>query len=240
MISRTYQARDEIAAMCGEIRRQIDAGKRDVAGLGRLVDQVLATVPEKDDRAELGALLEWAKGIRYTRDPVGLDTIRAAGLSGKTPVTSTLLRGAGDCDDVSAVLGAACEYAGYPVRLVVTGPGGNWKHVYPEALSRRDGWIALDATEKGRGLGWSAPLPRGIYDEGRRMIVKDGLRGLGVYSTVPTSMIPPAEEDPARDLFPEEKAISTAGALALALGGLAVWWIMDRDRKRGRRRRRAG
>jgi hypothetical protein len=179
VIARNYWAQDDIGAMCGEIRSKIESGKRDVAGLGRLVDRALAGVPEKNEMAELGAILRLAKSVRYTRDPVNVDTIRAAGLSGRSPVTSTWLRGQGDCDDLSALAGAAAEYAGYPVRLVVTGrQPGQWKHVYPEARTRRHGWVPMDATEKGQPLGWRAPLPRAVYDAGTGQLVPDaGLSG---------------------------------------------------------------
>ncbi len=166
-----------VLGMVREIRRHIDEGKRDFSKLGAWVDRQLAGVPEKNDLAELGAIFRAAqRDVRFTSDPHKLDTVRAPRL--------TLERRAGDCDDFSALLGAAAEHIGYPVRLRVCGvQSGKWKHVYPEAWSRRTGrWVAMDASEKGRPLGWRSSWPGGTYVEGSGMIVPDRqIQGLGGF-----------------------------------------------------------
>ncbi len=164
-----------VLAMCARIRGKIEDGKRDFHGLGQWVDGIVRAAPEKDELAELGAILGAVKGaIRYTGDPVGVDTVRSARIKGD-PVASTLDRRLGDCDDMAAVAGAAAEYVGYPVRIAVQGPiPGDWKHVLVEARTRAGDWIAMDATEKDRPLGWRADLPTGVYEEERGMISQVG------------------------------------------------------------------
>jgi transglutaminase-like putative cysteine protease len=66
---------------------------------------------------------------------------------------------AGDCDDMTILLGSMLTSTGHPARLVLTGsrPHGphSYSHIYPQAqVSRR--WVALDATMD-RSLGWDSP-----------------------------------------------------------------------------------
>lgn len=186
-----------VLEMCRRIREKIDLGKRDYWGLGQKVDGILSRIPEKDEIRELGAILQYVKkAVRYTKDPVNLDTIRDAGITGD-PVTSTLERGAGDCDDMAAVLGAAAEYAGYPTRLALCGDlEAGQGHVYPEAWTRARGWVPMDATEKARPLGWRAPLPTYVFEEDQGMIrAMNGTAGVGSwFSDLTTSLIKPATD----------------------------------------------
>ncbi len=110
-------------------------------------------VPENDPMAELRAIYNYARRkVRYTSDAEGLDTFRRP--------RRTLELGIGDCDDVSALIGAMASGAGYPVGLKViqTGDNDDYNHVYnviglPAANPTR--WIPIDGTQD-RGVGWEA------------------------------------------------------------------------------------
>ena len=69
----------------------------------------------KDYLGEVRALFEWVqRNVRYTKDPFHVELLHA-------PRRMLELR-AGDCDDMSIVLGAMLEAVGHPVRLVLVGP----------------------------------------------------------------------------------------------------------------------
>ena len=66
---------------------------------------------------------------------------------------------AGDCDDMTIVLGAMLMSTGHPVRLALTGfqrdrPHG-YTHIYPE-VNVRGRWVPIDATVN-QPIGWSPP-----------------------------------------------------------------------------------
>ena len=67
---------------------------------------------------------------------------------------------AGDCDDITILLGAMLEAIGHPVRLVLTGPNplrpNQFSHVFLE-VKYRNRWIPLDATMPYQ-MGWSPPV----------------------------------------------------------------------------------
>lgn len=66
---------------------------------------------------------------------------------------------AGDCDDMTILLGAMLKSTGHPVRLVLAGfrPGKphSYSHIYPE-VNVRGRWIAIDASME-RPIGWAPP-----------------------------------------------------------------------------------
>jgi hypothetical protein len=71
---------------------------------------------------------------------------------------------AGDCDDMTILLGSLLESIGHPVRLVLTGPDplrpGLFSHIYLEVNLRGD-WIPCDATMP-HPLGWA---PRALVKQ---------------------------------------------------------------------------
>src|SRR5262245_30864814 len=88
-----------------------------------------ARVPPKDRFGEVSALFRWVRRhIRYTRDIYRVELLH-------TPRRMLELR-AGDCDDMTILLGAMLVATGHPVRLVLVGFRPNkphaYSHIYPE------------------------------------------------------------------------------------------------------------
>lgn len=124
-------------------------------------------VRPKDRTGEVLALFDWVKrNIRYTRDILHTELLHTA--------RRMLELRAGDCDDMTIVLGAMLMSTGHPVRLVLAGYRSDrphrYSHVYPE-VNVRGRWIAVDATLQ-REAGHAPPAAwRGICEIG-----KDGVR----------------------------------------------------------------
>jgi transglutaminase-like putative cysteine protease len=109
-------------------------------------------VPPKDRWGEVCALFHWVRDhIRYTRDIFRVELLH-------TPRRMLELQ-AGDCDDMTILLGAMLVATGHPVRLALVGFRPNrphrYTHIYPE-VKAQGRWIALDATMN-RPLGWMPP-----------------------------------------------------------------------------------
>ena len=116
-------------------------------------------VQPRDWLGEVCALADHVKrNVRYTLDTYGIDTYR-------TP-DRTLDLAMGDCDDMTALAGAALQAVGYPVRIKVIQMRGqdSFHHIYllaglPPANPTR--WLAVDPTQP-FGCGWE---PEGIVRE---------------------------------------------------------------------------
>ena len=110
-------------------------------------------VPPKNRMGEACALFDFVKrNIRYTRDIFRVELLHSA--------RRMLELRAGDCDDMTILLGAMLLSTGHPVRLVLAGFRRNrphvYSHIYPEVnVSGR--WIAIDATMD-KPMGWSPPV----------------------------------------------------------------------------------
>lgn len=102
------------------------------------------TVPPKDWRAELKAIVGWAqKNIAYRRDVWRRDTFRSAR-------RTTELRG-GDCDDMTIWAASALSIAGFPVRfrVVSTRSDFDFNHIFAEVgvpPRNPDRWLPVDLT----------------------------------------------------------------------------------------------
>src|ERR687891_93643 len=124
-------------------------------------------VRPKDRFGEAAALFDWVRrNIRYTRDIFRVELLHSA--------RRMLELQAGDCDDMTILLGAMLLSTGHPVRLVLAGFRPTrphvYSHIYPE-VNVRGRWIALDATVD-RPMGWAPPaLWKRICD-----ILPEGLR----------------------------------------------------------------
>ncbi len=123
-------------------------------------------VPAKDRLGEVRALFEWVrKNIRYTRDIFQVELLHTA--------RRMLELRAGDCDDMTILLGALLKSTGHPVRLCLVGFRPEfahaYSHIYPE-VSVRGCWIPADATMH-LPMGWAPPaLWKRICE-----ITKDGM-----------------------------------------------------------------
>ena len=107
----------------------------------------------KDYLGEIKALFEWVQqNIRYTKDPYRVEVLH-------TPRRMLELR-AGDCDDMTILLGAMLESIGHPIRFVIVGPDISrpkvFSHIYLE-VKYKNKWIPLDATTP-YPMGWAPRL----------------------------------------------------------------------------------
>lgn len=109
-------------------------------------------VKPKNRIGEVCALFDFVKrNIRYTRDIYRVELLHSA--------RRMLELRAGDCDDMTILLGSMLMSTGHPVRLVLAGFRRNrphsYSHIYPEV--RVGGrWVAIDATVD-KPIGWAPP-----------------------------------------------------------------------------------
>jgi transglutaminase-like putative cysteine protease len=111
-----------------------------------------AGVRPKDRFGEVCALFDWVRrSIRYTRDIFKVELLHSA--------RRMLELRAGDCDDMTILLGALLMSTGHPVRLVLAGFRRKkphvYSHIYPEVMVLRR-WIPIDATVPWP-IGWAPP-----------------------------------------------------------------------------------
>jgi hypothetical protein len=137
------------------VGRLIRDGAGDFYVRQKAIDILLARgVPPKDYLGEIAALFQWVqRHVRYTKDPFRIEVLHSA--------RRMLELRAGDCDDMTIVLGALIKSVGHPVRIVLTGPDPRrpdlFSHIYLEAR-HLDQWIPLDATMP-YPMGWSPRTP---------------------------------------------------------------------------------
>ena len=109
-------------------------------------------VRAKDRMGEVAALFDWVRRkVRYTRDIFRVELLHTA--------RRVLELRAGDCDDMTILLGAMLISTGHPVRLVLAGFRPHKPHVYTHIYAEVNvggRWIPIDATVD-RPLGWAPP-----------------------------------------------------------------------------------
>lgn len=106
----------------------------------------------KNYLGEIRTLFEWVKhNVRYTRDIHRVELLHTA--------RRMLELCAGDCDDMTILLGAMLKSIGHPVRLALVGFNPRKKklftHIYLEVFYK-GWWIPLDPTVN-RPMGWAPP-----------------------------------------------------------------------------------
>ncbi|MGR8981787.1 MAG: transglutaminase-like domain-containing protein [Gammaproteobacteria bacterium] len=137
----------------GYIAQLIKQGAKDFCVRQRAIDILFhCAVPAKDYLREIEVLFEWVKkNIRYTRDIYRVELLHSA--------RRLLALRAGDCDDLTILLGAMLKSIGHPVRLALVGFNPKKKklftHIYLEVFLK-DQWIPLDPTVN-RPMGWAPP-----------------------------------------------------------------------------------
>ena len=109
-------------------------------------------VRAKDRFGEVYSLFDWVRrNIRYTRDIFQVELLHTA--------RRMIELKAGDCDDMTILLGAMLKSTGHPVRLALVGfqPAKPhiYTHIYPE-VNVGSRWLALDATMN-KPMGWAPP-----------------------------------------------------------------------------------
>lgn len=137
------------------VKALILAGAKDFYVRQKAIDILfLYRIKPKDYIGEIRAIFAWVqRHIRYTKDPYRVEMLHSA--------RRLLSLRAGDCDDMTIVLGAMLESIGHPVRLVLTGPNASrpmlFSHIYLEA-NCKGRWIPLDATMP-HPAGWEPTTP---------------------------------------------------------------------------------
>ena len=154
-----------------EMRSLVDEALRD-SSIIRLATDIVRRVPAFDDYAEANALYEWVRGnIRFTKDPVNKEKLY--------PPAELLKVRAGDCDDISMLLGTLLMAVGYPARLmtVAASPGSpqQFSHVYVEGeVPAGSGqWIPMDPARYDSKFGVAPPM----YYRSRWWSLTDGSYG---------------------------------------------------------------
>lgn len=141
---RAYRVRT-IQDRVAKVHEQMVGGTKDPK-IYALARQVLTkqdgngnwVVAEKDHAGEAKALFdEVRKRVRYTWDPTDYDAFQTA--------VRTLELHAGDCDDMTSLLGALLRSVGHQVRsrIVQTKGSNTWNHIYL-MVKVGNGWKALD------------------------------------------------------------------------------------------------
>jgi len=167
------------------VQALIRAGAKDFYVRQKAIDILLEKqVKPKDYLAEIKALFEWVQQhIRYTKDTFQVELLHSA--------KRMLELRAGDCDDMTILLGAMLEAIGHPVRLILSGPDplkpDLFTHIYLEVF-HKGRWIPLDATMS-YPMGWAPrTLVKKIIAIERRtnMMAEDlELQGIGGVGAVP-------------------------------------------------------
>ena len=121
-----------------------------------LAVRIVKTVPAYHDLGEAEALYNWVKqNIRFTKDPVTKEKLYS-------PQDLLKIR-AGDCDDISMLLGAFLLALGYPARLITLAANPSqpteFSHVYIEAeVPPGSGqWLPMDAARADAQFGVAPP-----------------------------------------------------------------------------------
>lgn len=138
------------------MRQLVDQAQADPQFVRFVVDLVRG-VQAYDDMGEAEAIYRWVQtNIRYTKDPVSKEKLY--------PPQELLKIRAGDCDDISMLLGAMGLVLGYPARLATIGANPNspqeFSHVFVE-LEVPPGsgqWLPLDAARPGAQFGIEPPF----------------------------------------------------------------------------------
>jgi Transglutaminase-like superfamily len=136
------------------MRKLVDEALND-AQFVRQAIEIVRGVAAFDDLGELHALYRWVKGhIRYTKDPVTKEKLY--------PPQELLKIRAGDCDDISMLLGALAIAIGYPARLITVSANAQspeeFSHVYVEAEAPGSGnWVPMDAARLDSEFGAEPP-----------------------------------------------------------------------------------
>lgn len=136
------------------------------------------TAGPKDYLGQLNAVYDsFVKSWRYVKDPLGSEMVTVSpnalynlviGGGPKNPALGRG-RGAGDCDDATAAIGAQLRSIGFPVRIAVTAwpgssPGPLMNHVFAQASVPGAGWISVDPVPHPvHGLGYTPIHSRIAY-----------------------------------------------------------------------------
>ena len=138
------------------MRQLVDNALNDAQFVRKAIE-IVRSVPAFDELGEVHALYQWVKrNIRYTKDPVTKEKLY--------PPQEVLKIRAGDCDDISMLLGAFLLAIGYPARWVTISASADnpaeFSHVYVEAEvpAGSKNWVPLDAARLDAEFGAEPPI----------------------------------------------------------------------------------
>ena len=138
------------------MRQLVDQAVGD-ASFVRQAIEIVRTIPAYDHMAEAQRLYEWvSQNIRYTMDPVTKEKLYR-------PQDLLKIR-AGDCDDISMLLGALAIAIGMPARLITISANAErpeeFSHVYLEVeVPPGSGmWIPMDAARPSAQFAEEPPM----------------------------------------------------------------------------------
>ena len=202
-----------------------------------------AGVPARQPWADLGAVHAGIQRlVRYTRDPVGQETIQA-------PEHTAFMQPAGDCDDLAVLEAALLGALGYPTRFVTSGMTRTaFSHVYLDAFITPPGeagrWVPLDPTVPGSRPGWE--LPQAMLRHRWPVNRPEGFdptaalpADLGALPFIPLVLLGgglTAAGAVAGYVFGRGVDRALSDFMVLAALGTAGWWFMGRGWGRGRKR----
>lgn len=105
----------------------------------RLARRIVHDVPSKRYASELQALYVWAREhVRYRKDPIGAEWLQSA--------ERTVAERAGDCDDLTILIGSLAGALGHAWRLLTVGPTPTRQAHIAIQVSTDGGasWLTLD------------------------------------------------------------------------------------------------
>lgn len=164
------------------IARLIKEGAKDFHVRQTAIDILVQRgVKTKDYLGEIKGLFEWVQqNVRYTKDTFRVELLHSA--------KRMLELRAGDCDDMTILLGAMLEAIGHPVRLALSGPDplkpDLFSHIYLEVF-HKGRWIPLDATMP-YPMGWASRtlVTKIIEIERRPNMLSDAMELQGMDAAV--------------------------------------------------------
>ncbi len=118
----------------------------------------MGPTPERDDVAEVAALFNFVQDtLHYVDDPTDIELVKSPMLLDQSVTAQGYFMG--DCDDASGYLAALLKAVGYAAVLTVVTPenaeGFDYRHIFVRVwLPKEQQWLALDATAKGKPMGW--------------------------------------------------------------------------------------
>lgn len=161
------------------MRRLIDQALNDPQFIRFAIDLV-RMVPAHDEAGEVAAIFAWVQqNIRFTKDPVTKEKLY--------PPQELLKIRAGDCDDISMLIGALAIADGYPARLVTVSSNpefpNDFSHVYVEVEvpPGSGAWVPLDAARPGSQFGLA---PEMYFRKRAWSLIDDGYSELNGYARI--------------------------------------------------------
>lgn len=157
---RTYALKDGDAGIVQTLERMKKLALQDtehpqIWELSRKIVGGPNPCPVRDRQCEMGRLLHWVQeNIRWTPDIGPSETVAR-------PVRTMGVL-AGDCDDVSILLGSLGISIGIPTRFKAIAANQafpeDFTHVYVQFRDKDGQWVSAEPSVKGSPLGWESPI----------------------------------------------------------------------------------